>query len=172
MSFVHSDMTDLNAFGTGTIDVVMSSMALHHLPDAAALDRTFSEISRVLRTDGALYINDFGRLRSLNSVDYFVRRAVGESEPILAEDYRNSLLAAFTKDDFIRSAERWLSDRVRVHSTIISPLMVVVTSGARTAIDVQRPELKRLRAALPSPRRADFRQMRTFLRLGGLACPL
>ncbi|WGV19955.1 class I SAM-dependent methyltransferase [Pseudomonas putida] len=75
------DMTRLAGIADRSVDVVISSMALHHLADLAQLEATFRNIARVLRNDRAIYLNDFGRLKSVETVDYFVSRASERCRP-------------------------------------------------------------------------------------------
>ena len=70
----HGDITDLRAFANDSIDVVLSTMALHHLPDVLALKRTYSEVARILKPDGGIYMMDFGHLKSSRSIDYFAHQ--------------------------------------------------------------------------------------------------
>jgi arsenite methyltransferase len=156
------DMTELSSIDTGGIDVVISSMALHHLPDAAQLARCFAAVRRVLKPDGRLFIMDFGRLRSLKSVGYFVRRAVPPHEPILIRDYRASLLAAFSRIELESALPSGLRQRVSVYSTIVSPLMMVVA----TPMAAHAPAASA--RDLPPRRRAEYRQLSLALRLGGM----
>jgi len=163
-----ADMTSLTEFDDRSLDVVVSSMALHHLPDLPALEKTFSEIGRVLRRDGAVYLNDFGRLKDRRSVDYFVSRAAAGEHPALVQDYVQSLHAAFSRAEFDEVATRHLHKRARVYSTIISPLVIVVKGGTPQADLIQKAELRKIYRSLPGPRKSDVRQMKMFLRLDGL----
>lgn len=167
-----ADMTQLSEFGNGSIDVIISSMAIHHLPDLTALDTTFAEIARILRADGAVYLNDFGRLKDKKSVDYFVSRAAEGEEPILIQDYVQSLHAAFSKSEFEEVVARHLGGRAQVYSTIVSPLVIVVKGGTQHFPLVSKKELNMLYRALPKSRKADIKQMKLFLRLGGLPSAL
>ncbi|WP_208449132.1 class I SAM-dependent methyltransferase [Burkholderia anthina] len=124
------DMTTLNGIEDKSVDVVVSSMAFHHLPDVDALDKTFSQIDRVLKPEGAVYFNDFGRLRHPESIRYFVSRAAEGEGHQLADDYYHSLHAAFTKKDYETLTRRYLRHRGHVYSTIISPLQIVIKSPA------------------------------------------
>ena len=54
-----------------SVDGLISTMALHHLPTVGHLEACFAEIRRVLKPEGAVYLADFGRLRSLKSVLFF-----------------------------------------------------------------------------------------------------
>ncbi|KWC73690.1 class I SAM-dependent methyltransferase [Burkholderia cepacia] len=162
------DMTTLSGVDDKSVDVVVSSMAFHHLPDVEALDKTFAQIDRVLKPNGAVYFNDFGRLRHPDSIRYFVSRAAeGESQE-LVDDYYHSLHAAFTRQEYETLTRRHLRHRGRVYSTIISPLQIVIKSPDRH-MTASAGELKRRFRALPRARKADVRQLSIFLRLGGLS---
>lgn len=165
------DMTKLDGVADHSVDVVVSSMAFHHLPDEYALDMTFAQVDRVLKPEGAVYFNDFGRLKHAESVRYFVSRAAEGESQVLVDDYFHSLHAAFTRDDFERVARRHLGSRGRVYTTAVSPLQVVIKSRARHT-PACRTELKRRYRALPRARKADVRQLSLFLRLGGLGSAL
>lgn len=163
------DIVDLRSLESKSVDVVLSSMALHHLPTFESLERCFVAIDRVLRPSGRVYICDFGRLKHLRSVEYFVGRAIPKDEPILERDYRMSLQAAFTKEEFQKALGRTLGNRAAIYSTAVSALLIIVKSeGSSTVRRAAKAELNRLIDALPSQRRLDFFQLRAFLRLGGL----
>lgn len=163
------DMTELSSVESGSIDVVLSSMAMHHLPDADHLRRCFAAVERVLAPGGRVFISDFGRLKSLKSVEYFVRRAIPPDEPRLEDDYRASLRAAFSREEFGRALSGQLKRRISIYSTVVSPMMVVLMTpfpeSPRGGGDADR-----LLKALPRSRRADYQQLRLSLRLGGMPC--
>ncbi|BDC50520.1 hypothetical protein F183_A28360 [Bryobacterales bacterium F-183] len=164
VSVLLDDMCTLSTVDTGSVDVVLSSMALHHLPDAGHLRQCFAAIHRVLRKDGRVFVSDFGRLRNRKSIGYFVRRAIPPGEDVLARDYAASLTAAFSLDDF-RAALRdsQLGSRVSLYSTVVSPLMVTMLTPYPENAD--RIQLKR---TLPRARWADYSQLRWSLKLGGM----
>lgn len=166
----NDDMTKLSSIESGSIDVVLSSMALHHLPDALHLQRCFKAIERVLAPGGRVFISDFGRLKSLKSVEYFVRRAIPPDEPRLEDDYRASLRAAFSREEFDRALTDQLKQRVLIYSTAVSPLMVVLMTAFPESTRDDDGNAERLLKALPRRRRADYRQLRLSLRLGGMPC--
>lgn len=72
VTFQHGDMTRLDEFASGSVDGVISTMTLHHLPSYADLERCFAQIARVRKADGAIYLADFIRLKSARSVDFFL----------------------------------------------------------------------------------------------------
>lgn len=166
------DMTTLATIADRSIDAVVSSMALHHLPDGALLERCFAAMARVLKPGGGVYLTDFGRLKSLRSVDYFVQRAAPGEDPLLARDYDQSLRAAFTVEELATYARRHLGTAVRVYATRPSPLIVAVKSAVRNVDGPAKARLRERARSLPPPRREDLRQMQAFLRLGGLRSTL
>jgi arsenite methyltransferase len=162
------DMTELATVESGSVNVVLSSMAMHHLPDTDHLQRCFAAIERVLADDGRVFVVDFGRIRSLKSVEYFVRRAIPPNEPQLAHDYRASLRAAFSKEEFSQALPDRLKQRVCLYSTVISPLMMVMmTPFPKTRAEGNGTRNGVVRT-LPGNQRADYRQLRVSLRLGGM----
>jgi ubiquinone/menaquinone biosynthesis C-methylase UbiE len=163
------DMTELESVEPGSIDVVMSSMALHHLPDVDHLHRCFEAIERVMAQDGRVFIADFGRLKSLKSIEYFVRRAIPADEPILERDYRASLRAAFSREEFKRALSDRIKQRVSIYATIVSPMMLVLMSPFPSP-PYLTTNTDRILQKLPRNRRADYRQLRLSLSLGGMPC--
>lgn len=164
------DMTTLSSIETGSVDVLLSSMALHHLPDTEHLRRCFEAIERVMAPGGRVFISDFGRLKSLKSVEYFVRRAIPRDEPRLEEDYRASLRAAFSTMEFSDALSGDLKRRLSIYSTIVSPVMVVLMTPFPDAPRAMNLKIQRVVGSLPRYRRSDYRQLRLFLRLGGMPC--
>ena len=162
------DMTLLSGIADQSVDLAVSSMAFHHLPDEDALDRAFAQVARVLKPQGTVYFNDFGRLRSAESIRYFVSRAAAGESPALIDDYIHSLHAAFTLQDFERVAQRHLAGRAQIYATAVSPFTVVLRSPVAMGPASVAPQLKQRFRALPAARKADVRQLALFLRLGGL----
>lgn len=164
------DMTELSTVEPGSVDVVLSSMAMHHLPDADRLRRCFEAIERVTAPGARVFISDFGRLKSLKSVEYFVRRAIPPGEPTLEHDYRASLRAAFSREEFGGALPGRLKQRLSIYSTVVSPLMVVLMTPFPESTRGGGSNAVQLLKTLPRRRRADYRQLRLSLRLGGMPC--
>jgi arsenite methyltransferase len=161
------DMTELSSVPPAGVDVVLSSMAMHHLADTQALRRCFEAIERVMAPGANVLISDFGRLNSLKSIEYFVRRAIPPDEPELERDYRASLRAAFSRKEFAAALPGRISERISLYTTALSPMMVVMMTplpdfsgnSLRSAAVVR---------SLPRARRADYWQLYFSLRLGGM----
>lgn len=169
--FQLGSITDLGFLQDNFADAVISTMALHHLPDTALLQRCFSEARRILKPGGGVYFADFGRLRAEKSMVYFAHQYIGRQGEFLTTDYLNSLHAAFSLKDF-RDAAQPFGEHVALASTFLVPYMVVVHSAPRRSSDpALASALRALREALPECHRIDFKDLITFFRLGGLATP-
>lgn len=108
------DITRLDAFDDHSLDGVISTMALHHLPTLEHLDKCFAEVRRVLKPGGALYLTDFGRLKSLHSVIFFTYLNARHQPHLFSLDYERSLRAAFLKEDFVSLAAKYFPPRCRL----------------------------------------------------------
>jgi ubiquinone/menaquinone biosynthesis C-methylase UbiE len=161
------DMTELATVESGSIDVVLSSMSMHHLADTDHLQRCFEAIERVMAPNAKVFVSDFGRLKSVKSVEYFVRRAIPKDEPRLEHDYRASLRAAFSTDEFRRAMSGQLKRRISLYSTVLSPMMIALMTPFP---DVSNGNADRMISTLPRKRRTDYQQLRLSFRLGGMPC--
>lgn len=172
VTLLRGDISRLDALTDESVDVVMSTMVLHHLPDSTALERTFKEIRRVVRPAGGLYLADFGRLKSEASMVYFAHRNAERQPAFFTEDYLGSLRAAFTKQEFQRLAKRHLSDLACLRVTFGMPFMMAVKSAARATVnDRIIRELQSQRDAWPQHLKVDLADLTLFFRLGGLSSP-
>lgn len=166
-----ASITDLEFLKDASVDVVMSTMALHHLPDTASLQQCFSEARRILKPDGGVYFADLGHLRAEKSIEYASRQYADRQSEVFTIDYLNSLRAAFSLQDF-RDAALAFGERVAVLSTFLISYMIVVKSAARRPRDkALASALHALRENLPDSHRADLKDLILFFRLGGLATP-
>lgn len=162
------DITELRSITDASVDSVVSSMALHHLPTVDLLSRTFAQVRRVLRPDGGVYLADFGRLHSAKSIHYFAYQYADRQPELFTLDYLYSLKAAFSVDDF-REASIVLGDAVRLSRTFGAAFMVALKSqNRRTLSDRLLRDIMKLRAAMPAHHRADFRDLKRVFAIGGL----
>lgn len=169
VSFITGDITRLERFEPHSIDGVISTVSLHHLPTLALLEGCFREIRRILKPDGAVYLADFGRLKSLKSVIFFAYMNRDRDPHQLLLDYERSLRAAFLLSDFERLAAAELPPTVEVLSTFKVPLLIVLKTPDRTLPESKLKKLSDMRKALNPRFRYDLDDMRIFFRLGGLA---
>jgi arsenite methyltransferase len=163
------DITDLSFFADRSVDAVMSTMALHHLPTFEMLCKTYAEVARILKEDGGVYMVDFGHLKSKRSIDYFANQYANRQPDLFTEDYRNSLHAAFYPHEF-RAAVKPLEGRARLHATVGLPFMVALKSPRRRDSAPQlAEELKRMKRNLPAHHKGDFADLIRHFRLKGMA---
>ena len=167
--FSQGDITDLSLVPTGSVDLVMSTMALHHLPSMAHLRACFKEIKRVLKPDSAIYLTDFGRMKSLKSVIFFayMNEKHHPHLHLFWLDYERSLRAAFQFDDFKSLTRELLPSSANAYGTFLSPFLVVIQTPPEPLPPDLSARLKQMRRNLPARYRADLDDMRLFLKLGG-----
>ena len=79
-----------------SFDAVLSKDMLHHLPDPQVL---WHEVQRLGRPGAAVYVMDLIRPNSPLEAREIVERVAGGEDPILKEDFYNSLCAAFTLEE-------------------------------------------------------------------------
>ena len=166
--FSQGDITDVGFIADRSVDGLISTMALHHLPTVDHLEACFAEVARMLKPGGAVYLADFGRLRSLKSVLFFAYMNAKAQPHIFSLDYERSLRAAFTLADFQATAASKLPPQARVYSTFLVPMLTLVKSESKVLDRELKSRLKAMRAALPARYRADLDDMRLFFRLNGL----
>lgn len=169
VQFSLGDITDLSFVPTGSVDMVISTMALHHLPSINHLRACFKEISRVLKPGGAIYLTDFGRMKSLKSVIYFayMNEKYYPHLHLFWLDYERSLRAAFQFEEIKSLAQELLPASVRTYGTFLSPFLLVVQTAPEPLPPSLSVRIKQMRRELPRRYRADLDDMRLFLKLGG-----
>jgi SAM-dependent methyltransferase len=168
VTFSRGDVTRLDSLPDRSADGVISMMTFHHLRTREHLSRCFQEIRRVLKPGGALYLVDFGRLKSLKSVNFFAYMNAAHQPRLVSLDYERSLRAAFPFEDFKALGAEELGPGARVYRTFLVPLLTLIQTGAKPISTELRGRLRAMRRALPRRYRADLDDMRLFFRLGGL----
>lgn len=169
VDFIQADMTDLHQIGSGSAHGVISTMALHHLPTYVHLEKCFAEIHRILQPHGAMYLVDFGRLKSLRSVIYFAYMNARYQPHIFSLDYERSLRAAFLREEFEQLTNNRFGPEYAVYSTFLMPILVLIKSADRTlASQNLRERFRTMRRNLPGRYRQDLDLIRQLFRLGGL----
>ncbi len=172
VGFQHEDITRLASISDHSIDAVMSTVVLHHLPDTEALDRVFAEIARILKPGGGIYIVDFGHLKSEKSIHDFAYQYADRQAELFTLDYLYSLQAAFWKEDFQAVYQRHLTHSASFYSTFLVPFMVAVKSPCRRKPSREIQErLSLLVEQMPAYHKTDLTDLRLFFRLGGLKSP-
>lgn len=166
--FRQGDITDLNFLPDGSVDGVLSTMALHHLPTHEHLKRCFREVSRVLKRDGAVYMADFGRLKNLRSVLFFAYMNAKHQPHLFSLDYERSLRAAFEHADFVSIGGEALPASVSIYGTFLVPFLTILQTGPKPIPSELARRLVTMRKALLPRYRVDLDDMRLFFRLSGM----
>ncbi len=95
VSVLCEDISVLPSFIGKQVDLVISTSALHHLPDEATLRNVFKRLKTLIKNDGGFYFFDFGLLKSQKSQEICVAEVAKLAPPITVQDYQVSLQAAF-----------------------------------------------------------------------------
>ena len=109
-----------------SFDAVLSKDLLHHVPDPSVL---WKEIARLGRPGAVVYVMDLVRPPTPEEAHRIVDRVAAREDPILREDFFNSLCAAFTVDELREQVAaagldlevRQASDRHALISGVTSP---------------------------------------------------
>ncbi|HMM75076.1 MAG TPA: methyltransferase domain-containing protein [Gammaproteobacteria bacterium] len=158
---------DLLAAGRGPWDAAISTMTLHDLPDLPALERALQALSVAAGPNGALYVEDFARLKSPLSVEFFVDLDAPSVADRFSALYRCSLLSAFTVDELRDAVARRLP-QARLYHTFLVPFLTITKTGDGPLPAPLRQRLAAMRAALPPTQRRALDDLRRFFLLGGL----
>lgn len=173
VDFVRSDISKLQAFEDNSVDAVYSTVALHHLPDVAALKRTFSEVARVLKPGGGVYLVDFGHLKSQQTIDYFAYQYADRQAELFTLDYLYSLEAAFGKGDFESAVAESLSEYAKLYSSFLVLYNVAIKSERRAEFDPDlKQKLVKLRSALPAYHKRDISDLIFSFAMSGMRTKL
>lgn len=129
VEFAEMDISRLDGLASDSVDVVYSTLALHHLPDTETLDDCFAETKRVLKPQGRLFLHDLARPRSSKAIETLAQQYAARQPEVFTEDYRNSLKAAFLPTDFRQSAERHFGRDARLCVAPFLRFMMVLTVG-------------------------------------------
>lgn len=167
VEFQLGDITRLEGIADASVDAVMSTVVLHHLPTRQHLDDCFRQIARVLKPGGALYLTDFGRLKSLKSVLFFAYMNAEHQPHLFSLDYERSLRAAFQWEDY-QDAIRFLPGSANLFSTFQVPFLVIVKTASKPLASELTDRIAGMRKALPRQYRKDLDELRLFFRMGGL----
>jgi len=167
VEFALDDFAGLLHTGRGVYDAAICTMTLHDLASTQALDCALQAMSVCAGPSGAIYIEDFARLKAPASIDFFVNLNAPAMADLFSELYRCSLGAAFTLAE-LREALRRRLPRVTLHQTCLVPFLIVAKTGDSVLSGAQKRELSMKRAALPAASRRDLDDLRRFFALGGL----
>ncbi len=95
IDLVHGLMPGL-ALEAHAFDAVISKDLLHHLHDPSVL---WAEVRRLGRPGAAVFVMDLFRPATAEDARAMTHAVVAREDPVLQQDFYNSLLAAFTVDE-------------------------------------------------------------------------
>lgn len=167
VSFRRGDMSQLDGFADHSVDGVISTLTLHHLPSYADLERCFASIARVNKPDGALYLADFIRLKSARSVEFLAGLGIGPESAQFMNDFEMSMRAAFLKEELEGLRARYLAE-ARSYATFMVSFLAVIKTPDRPLSNELRALIHARRAALSPRDRRDLDGLRYLLAAGGL----
>ena len=90
--FLHKKLIDQNLFIDKSFDVIICNSVLHHVSD---LSLFWNTIFRLTRKNGIICLMDLERPKSNKEMDDILLK-YGGKDPILLDDFKNSLKAAYT----------------------------------------------------------------------------
>jgi ubiquinone/menaquinone biosynthesis C-methylase UbiE len=114
-----------------SFDAILSKDLLHHLPDPAPL---WSEALRLGREGAAIFVMDLLRPATADDAHRIVDEVASAEDPILREDFFNSLCAAFTLEEVREQLESAGLDLLV--EQVSNRHMVIRGSLARPAVTV------------------------------------
>lgn len=168
VEFREGDITTIENIADHSMDAIISTMTLHHLPDLQHLENCFAAISRKLKPGGALYLTDFGRLKLLKSIIFFAYMNEAHQPHLFSLDYERSLRAAFLKENFDALTSRYLPGNTELISTFKVPILVMIKTGDKPLPHELRARIKAMREDLAPRYRQDLDILRFLFRMGGL----
>lgn len=170
VDITEGDITRLDGVADQSVDGIISTMTLHHLPNLTDLRACFQQIHRVMKPNCGIYLADFGRFKSLKTVDFFAHMHEKTLPPEVVQDYQYSLKAAFSPSEYISILETEIPGAAAIHTTFLAPFMVIIKSQTNRVTDpALRKKLKTLRETLSADFQRDLDDLRLFFRLGGLS---
>jgi arsenite methyltransferase len=171
VELVPGDMTAMTSIKDASMDCVICTMSMHHLPDMAALSKTMQEVKRVLKPGGGFYIVDFGRLKRKATQDFFVHDNRDLQSANFTLDYLNSIKAAFSVGE-LTSALKLVDADCERYVTSLASFMVVFKSKNRRELDTATRQLVReIYRQLPISQQQSFQSFAKWFHTGGLNLP-
>ena len=173
VTWVHDDITRPARLERGSFDAVIGTMCLHDLQDVESLHRCLRSAAGLLSPGGAIYLEDFARLKHPRSIELFVHRghvqgpfaATGAPSDPFSSLYRASLRAAFSLRE-LRDATSLLPG-ARLHATFPVPFLCVISTPDRGLEPAIRQGLSMLRTALTASQARDLADLARAFALGG-----
>lgn len=131
---LQEDIRTLPSLRDRQIDLVISTSALHHLPDESCLREVFKRVQSLIKPEGAFYFFDFGLLKSAETRKILVAEVAKSAPPLTARDYDLSLQAAFPIEFIFEAAREFLPKPfVEKTSAFVDFFYFLHSQGTRTS---------------------------------------
>lgn len=144
---LQEDASQLPSIESESIDIAITTSALHHLPNEGVVRNVFQAITRILKNGGGYYISDFGQLKSRRARQLCVAEVAKLAPTITAHDYELSLDAAYPIDRVFSIAQESLPKPIQVSATSFVNFLYFIHSPPRTipeySVSSQLQEFKR-----------------------------
>jgi arsenite methyltransferase len=137
LEVLHEDIRTLPSLNRRRVDLVITTLALHHLPDLEGLESTMRRMQELLHPDGGFYIFDFGQLRSPRTRELLMAEAARTAPPITVVDYGQSLQAAFAIEDVLKLARACLLRQFTASSSSFVDFFFFLQTAQRTQPDMR-----------------------------------
>ena len=125
------DIRTLTSFGQTKVDLVITTSALHHLPDLQSLHATFARVHSLLKSDGGFYAFDFGLLRSPRTRALMVKEIALLAPEVTTTDYKYSLDAAFPIVEVMDAARSKLKRTISIKTSSFVDFFYFISTGSR-----------------------------------------
>jgi len=159
--------SDLPSIAKGEFGAITSTMALHHLPTHDHVAGCFMQMASMLERNGAVYISDFVRLNRRDTVEFMVANSAYNQPRAFNEDFRHSMLAAFSEAEFDELRVRYLPWS-RAYTAWPLGLFHIIKTESQALSETRKMEFVNARNRLPQKLRKDLDDLRSFFRLAGL----
>lgn len=127
------DIRHLPSIAPGSVDMVITTSALHHLPDLECLGQVFERVERLLKPDGGLYVFDFGLVKSPRTREQLVADVAKKAPAVTAIDYAHSLNAAFPVSEVVEMARHALGRHLSIRRSRFIDFLYFLRTADRCA---------------------------------------
>ena len=162
IQWVQDDFSELRSVQDHTLDIAYSSMALHHCMDLAQFQRTLLCMKRVLKPGGHFFLGDLGRFTCKNNIP-LMKASQSYYEPKLLEDYENSLMAAFSKSEWIEALKLLNINNTDFYYTSAAPLLLFASNHPLNT-NCQNHLIKQRRRRFLFKKKIEYLLLKLFLK--------
>jgi arsenite methyltransferase len=146
------DIRVIPSLAPGSVDMIITTSALHHLPDLECLGQVFERAERLLTPDGGMYVFDFGLVKSPRTRELLVADVASKAPAVTAVDYAHSLNAAFPIAEVVKLARRQFRRPLSITSSRFVDFFYFIRSPARCGAAADTMSyVRRMRQRCPLP---------------------